>query len=116
MPTDQSTNNTHEHVSGRRIGIITSVDSLDRGFVFIRDEKNVEYFSHKSGWDAEIDFYDARQGVVVTFRATETTKGMRAWDVRRGSTQEQAEADRIADAIAAQQASGVRAEELGGNR
>lgn len=52
----------------------------DKGFGFIADSNNVEYFFHNSALK-NIKFNDLKEGQEVTFEESENAKGMRADDI-----------------------------------
>ena len=54
----------------------------DRGFGFIAAEDGNEYFFHRSGVDAQIDFDGLRGGETVVFDVERSDKGPRANRVR----------------------------------
>ncbi len=54
----------------------------DKGFGFINDGGNKEYFFHRTGL-LNCKFEDLREGDQVTFELEESTKGPRACDVQR---------------------------------
>ena len=41
---------SHTHLPGRMIGIVLTVKTREKGFVFLRGLNGQEYFSHVSGW------------------------------------------------------------------
>jgi len=55
----------------------------DRGFGFITGEDNEEYFFHRTGSDASLDFEGLGGGERVTFDIEQSDKGPRAKNVRR---------------------------------
>ena len=71
-------------------GVIIQADRrTERGFVFIRDGHNDDYFAHKTVFDSGM-FADLVDGQAVTFRWASTTKGRRAYDVRPATAAEAA--------------------------
>jgi len=73
---------------GRQLGVFSRrVD--ERGFSFLRDGRGEEYFAHLTGYDDPADFTGLTAGEGVSFRVRETTKGLRAFDIRRATAQEQ---------------------------
>jgi CspA family cold shock protein len=54
----------------------------DRGFGFIVAEDGQEYFFHRSGLDASLDFDRLLQGTPVSFTVEPSLKGPRAGRVR----------------------------------
>ena len=62
-------------------GTIKKVAS-DRGFGFITADDGKEYFFHRSGLDATIDFDRLNGGEAVTFDVEDGPKGPRANRVR----------------------------------
>ena len=54
----------------------------DRGFGFIEAEGDKEYFFHRSGLDASLDFDRLAGGEKVEFEIEQTPKGLRAKTVR----------------------------------
>ena len=86
------------------------------------DEDAVEYFAHKTGFATEGLFESLEADQLVSFRTSETSKGMRAFDIREVA---QAEKDSVIEAIdqiidrqAAQRAQALPAEKgrKGGSR
>lgn len=75
---------------GRTLGVIVRTETRDRGYVFIKDGTNVEYFAHKSAFVAG-GFDGVEAGDPVSFRVTETTKGLRAFDIVRATEEERAQ-------------------------
>lgn len=57
----------------------------DRGFGFIAAEDGKEYFFHRSGLDATLDFDQLTGGEKVEFQVENSPKGPRATRVRRAS-------------------------------
>ncbi len=55
----------------------------DRGFGFIAAEDGKEYFFHRSGLDASLDFVDLAPGQRVDFQMEASAKGPRAARIRR---------------------------------
>jgi CspA family cold shock protein len=54
----------------------------DRGFGFIAAEDEKEYFFHRSGLDASLDFDRLVEGISVEFDVETSPKGPRAVRVR----------------------------------
>jgi len=54
----------------------------DRGFGFIAAEDEKEYFFHRSGLDASLDFDRLVEGISVEFDVESSPKGPRAVRVR----------------------------------
>lgn len=54
----------------------------DRGFGFIASEDGVEYFFHRSGLDAALNFDGLQGGERVEFEIEPSQKGPRAFKVR----------------------------------
>jgi CspA family cold shock protein len=54
----------------------------DRGFGFITAEDAKEYFFHRGGLDASLDFDRLQGGERVTFEVENSPKGLRAVQVR----------------------------------
>jgi len=51
---------------------------LDRGFGFIRVDRDQDYFFHRSGLDAGLLMSDLQEGLRVTFEPRQVPKGLRA--------------------------------------
>ena len=62
-------------------GTIKKVVS-DRGFGFIKAEDEKEYFFHRNGLDASLDFDRLQGGERVEFEVEQSPKGPRAARVR----------------------------------
>ena len=101
------------HLPGRIVGIVVSVTSRDKGFVFLQGPDAVEYFSHVTGWQSEQEFIECAETQPVSFKVTETTKGLRAWDVRRPTDAERHLVDGWEDRVAEARAKAHREKELG---
>ena len=54
----------------------------ERGFGFIATDDEKEYFFHRSGLDASLDFDRLAEGEKVEFEIEQTPKGLRAKTVR----------------------------------
>lgn len=68
---------------GRRDGVVLRVTTRDKGFIFLIDHDQQEYFAHKSGFKPQALINDLVNGDPVNFRASETSKGLRAWNIVR---------------------------------
>lgn len=76
---------------GRLLGVICDVSNRDRGFVFVRGVNGEEYFAHRSAFALGVMFDDWDVGDGVNFKAAETPKGKRAFDIRAASAPEKVE-------------------------
>lgn len=60
---------------------------VDKAFGFIRGFDDAEYFFHKSDlhgfWDDLVNDYSRKQEIPVEFQPGETSRGLRAANVRR---------------------------------
>ncbi len=102
----------HEHLPGRFVGVVVRDSTRANGYLFLRGADGVEYFSHRASWFDAALFLTILLGEPVSFKATKTSKGLRAWDVRAPNEDEQAAVAELAETIAAAQANEHRAEEL----
>ena len=59
----------------------------DRGFGFITSDDEKEYFFHRSGLDASLDFDRLSGGEKVQFEIEQSPKGPRAARVRAASAE-----------------------------
>lgn len=83
-----------KQLAGRTIGAITRIEETrTRGFGFIKDGRNDEYFLHRSSCIPNSLFDELREGDPVNFAVTDTPKGRKAFDLRRAT---EAEAEQIA--------------------
>jgi CspA family cold shock protein len=55
----------------------------DRGFGFIAADDGKEYFFHRTGLDASLDFDQLTGGEAVDFQVENSAKGPRATHIRR---------------------------------
>lgn len=78
----------------RLLGVIVRDQSRQQGFVFIHDQAGQEYFAHKSAFVPTTWFDEVQVGEGVSFKSTETPKGLRAWEITQASA---AEATAIAE-------------------
>lgn len=79
-----------KQLAGRTIGVITRIDGTrDRGFGFIKDGGNNEYFLHRSSCFPNTLFDDLREGDPVSFKVSDTPKGHKAFDLKRATDEEQ---------------------------
>lgn len=78
--------------AGRYLGVL-GTGQIDRGFRFIRDAEDQEYFAHLSAFQDRRDFDGLADGSGVSFRVSETPKGLRAFDIRPATVIEQAAID-----------------------
>ncbi len=72
----RSSSRLHQRTSGTIARLL-----IDKGFGFVRDDRGIEYFFHRSGVPGGT-FEFLRQGQRVEFAVEESTKGPRATDVR----------------------------------
>lgn len=80
-----------KQLSGRVIGTVTRIDGTrQRGFGFIKDGGNNEYFLHRTSCTPNSLFDDLREGDPVSIRVTDTPKGQKAFDLRRATDEETA--------------------------
>jgi cold shock CspA family protein len=88
---------TETHTAGRIIGVVTRDSTREKGFVFLKDAENNEYFAHISAFEDSRDFLTLQRGEGVSFRATSTSKGYRAWEIRRATLAEAVRVDEMED-------------------
>lgn len=74
---------------GRTIGIVVRDNTRAKGYVFIKDGTGQEYFAHKTGFKDQTLFDEIQRYEGVSFRISETSKGLRAFDVREIETDEE---------------------------
>jgi hypothetical protein len=110
--TNSNTANSQTILPGRFLGLLARDDSRDKGFLFLVNAEQ-EYFAHKSGWAPITLFYNAAVDQAFSFRVTKTSKGPRAWDIRRPTEDEQADViAMVADYRASRKAIGQRQQEI----
>jgi len=74
---------------GRTLGVLVRDSTRDLGYMFARNvESDEEYFCHVSG--CAPDLWEALgHGDAITFKVSETSKGLRAFDLRRATQAEE---------------------------
>ena len=74
---------------GRTLAVITTIGTREKGYIFAKGvADDEEYFCHVSGVPAEV-WPDLLPGDAVTCRVSVTSKGLRAFAVRRATEGEQ---------------------------
>lgn len=79
---------------GRQLGVVVRDTTREKGYVFLRDAANNEYFAHKSAF-SDVDWGAALVGSGFSFRSSTTSKGNRAFEIRTASPAEQIEIARM---------------------
>ena len=75
--------------AGRRLGVVTRIGTTrERGFGFVKDGENNEYFLHVTSCMPGALFEALQEGDPVSFEVTLTPKGQKAFDVRRATDAE----------------------------
>lgn len=62
----------------QRSGVIETVKTRDKGFVFITGDDGEQYFAHRSAFATQQIFDRLAEGDAVTFYGARTEKGWRA--------------------------------------
>jgi cold shock CspA family protein len=79
-----------KQIAGRVIGVVTRIDETrERGFCFLKDGENNEYFLHRSSCLPNTVFDDLQQGDPVSFSISSTPKGFKAFDLKRATAAEE---------------------------
>lgn len=80
-----------KQLAGRVIGTITRIDTTrQRGFAFIKDGENNEYFLHRTSCFPNTLFDELREADPVSFRVSDGPKGHKAYDLQRATPAETA--------------------------
>ena len=76
-------------LAGRLTGVIVRLTSTrSKGFGFIRDAHGNEYFLHRTACIPNAMFDELQEGDAVSFKASETPKGQKAFDLERAELSE----------------------------
>ena len=73
------------------LGVVSDTETRDRGYIFLRDSDENEYFAHRAGFVSQAVFARLEQGDGVCFRYRQTSKGRRAALIREATVPEQVE-------------------------
>lgn len=85
-----ATQETKVH-SGRMLGVIARMDGTRaKGYGFIKDGDNNEYFLHRTACLPNTLFDDLQEGDPVSFKVSTTPKGQKAHDLQRATLDERA--------------------------
>lgn len=80
--------NTDGRTDGRRLGLVARDLTREKGYVFLRDQTGEEYFAHARGF-SPVDFFESvKPGDAVSFKVSDTPKGVRARSVRAATAEE----------------------------
>lgn len=95
---------TERQRPGRLLASIVQVTTREHGFIFARlidtahDEEPEECFIHKTTVPA--DLWDILEpGHAITCKIQETSKGLRGWEIRAGSDDDQLRVDQLQEVI-----------------
>lgn len=78
----------------RILGVVTRIVK-DRAFLFVRTGDDTEIFVHRSGCNPPSRFDDAEVGQAVSLQTMQTDRGLRGFDIKPATEEEQGLVDQM---------------------